>query len=423
MRWMGVLFASLAAMVVSLSAGRLAGRTAAVVAGLAFALSPKIITTAVEIRSYPLFLLTSSCAFYSLIRIVREPGTYSPRWAAWLAVSLLASMYTHFFGVVAALCLWTAALLAVGFQRGRLRPLVTGAVVTALLSVGLLPFVRSSVEMTDHTEPAAHWVQDLVRYPYRLFAHPALGSSGALSALACISFGILVLLALFPVRSSSGPVFALAVSLASGSVMVKSFRVLTPNYSLWMIPGLSILISLVGLSRWPAGPRVGRVAQGLLLGCLLNGVYILERHGSLYAHSPYARLSALMKEPENRKIIVIHDCSEFGISYFPLYFGFGGDLEQYARVSTEPWRLCRLIPGANLAETIRFGDLKPARLVMIRSEWISSTELGQELRGQRPPIPPGPLTQELLRSPEWRLVQSEQIVANSGAVVHIFEPR
>ena len=66
MRWLGVVLVAFATMLVFDAGRRAWGCAAALTAGLLFALSPNVVVNAVEIRSYPLFLLAVSYTHLTL---------------------------------------------------------------------------------------------------------------------------------------------------------------------------------------------------------------------------------------------------------------------------------------------------------------------------------------------------------------------
>ncbi|HVR84334.1 MAG TPA: glycosyltransferase, partial [Planctomycetota bacterium] len=430
LRWLAVLLVAAATIVVARSSGRLGGLAGSTIGGLSFACSPNVLNAAVAIRAYPLFLLTSACSFYAFTRIIAEPRTYQAKWAGWLAFFLVASLYTHFFGLVLAVSLWGAALVAIRLQGGRVGPLLGGVFLTGILSLGLPPFLQSSLEMSSGQEAGGHGPGDVARYLYRFIGHPALGTSLAATVIAGASVAILLVLALCPRRSAAPTLYALAGALAVGvsitigaGLSLKSFKAMQPTYSLWVLPGLSILISMAPLARWPRVGSLGVAVSSLFLAATGYACLVMDTHGTLFSNSPYGRLSPLVKPYLDTKTIVIHDGDQFAISYFPLYFGFGDRLQQFRSASPVPPRICPVTFGGGEGSPIPVAGLDVDRLIVVRSEWLSADDQRRELRGIRPGIPPGPLACVLLESPRWRLVESQQVAANAGAAIHIFERR
>ena len=112
LRWFGVLCTTLATALVFHSAYRAFGVHAACGAGLVFALSPNVTYLAVEIRAYPLFLLTSAGAFHAFLGLL--PCSTDRQTNSWIALILwlLLGIYTHFFGIVLAGSILSVLFLA-----------------------------------------------------------------------------------------------------------------------------------------------------------------------------------------------------------------------------------------------------------------------------------------------------------------------
>ena len=433
LRWMGVVLVALAAYVVGIGAGRLGGPPAGVAAGLAFACSPNVVTTAVEIRAYPLFLLTSACAFAAFLRILREPRTYPSGWAAALTAALAASMYTHFYGLLLATSIWSSALLSVWSQDGRMRPLLLGAAATGLGSLGLVPFVRSSVGMSGDVEAGTSRVGDVGRLAYRFFGHPTLGTSRVATVLALAGAALLLLLALRSPgasrRTAARSIPALAGALAAGflltaiaGLLAAKFDALKPSYSVWMLPGLSILLASV--FTLPAGAlrTAGLAAMTVFVGAQAYASVVLDSHGRAFSHGPYGGLAALLDGRDVKGTVVVHDRDLYGVSYFPLFYGFGSDLRQVVGSSADPDRVTPITFGGGLGESTDLAGLKASRLLIVRTHWMGASDLRDSLRGSPPPRR-GPLAEALDRSSAWRCVSSERIVATAGADVDVLERR
>jgi hypothetical protein len=428
LRWMGLVMVAVAAGVVARTAGRLGGFAGSVAGGLWFALSPNIITAAVEIRPYPLFILTSACSFYAFTRIVSEPRTYAAKWAVWLSVFLIASLYTHFFGLVLSGSLWTACLLLVRLKRGPLRPLLLPAAVTGLMALGLAPFVRWSFEMSGTDAFSGSLFRDTCRLLYRFVGHPALAMSVLANVTACIGFVVVILIALLQRQPSGWTVFALACALASGlgvtvlaAARSHALETLSPRYSLWAFPGLAILASTVVLAKGSAFRTAGVAALTLVLSSFVFADVELEARGTLFAHGPHRRLSSLVRQYQSPGFLVVYEDEEAGIGYFPLLYDFGVALPQYKIISEDSLLIAPIAPTGRIGAPIPLEGEHPLRLMVVHAEWKSGDELRRHLRDRKAFLQPGRLASRLLRSPEWHLVESEEIVATSSALVHIFE--
>ena len=74
------------------AARRAWGLVAGTAGGLLMALSPNVITMGVEIRAYPLLILTAAVAFYGLVRRLSMPaGSDGRRWLAVIAAAGVAA--------------------------------------------------------------------------------------------------------------------------------------------------------------------------------------------------------------------------------------------------------------------------------------------------------------------------------------------
>ena len=150
------------AVAVSFSTARRAvGNRAAVLAALLLGLAPNVVTTGVEIRAYPLFLLEASLGFYCLVRYCSDAPDQSRRWLCRMTVVCIAGIYTHFFGLILAGALLLGAAVASWKRFAELRGPTISIAAVSVCAVGLVPFVRaaSAISGVDpKTRPHARWV-------------------------------------------------------------------------------------------------------------------------------------------------------------------------------------------------------------------------------------------------------------------------
>ncbi|HKS16664.1 MAG TPA: hypothetical protein VJU16_05075 [Planctomycetota bacterium] len=427
MRWLGICLVAIAAMVVARTAGSFSGIGGAFIAGTVFTLSPNVITYAVEIRAYPLFLLTSACSFLAFTKIVLRPADYPARWAVALAAALVASMYTHFYGLFLASGLGGVSLLVVWKHRGPLRPLLLALGVSAALAFGLLPFLTASVSASSGVPSSGAGIREFVRLPYRLMSHPAISISFVAAGLAVLGMAGLLLLAVLSRSPQSRTVrfwaLAPAIGLAatvSGGLFVRGFNALSPSYSIWVVPGMAVLASMAWLSRDRIFRALALGAVSLVIAAQGYGALQLVTRGDLFAHGPHRQLEGLVRRHGAAGLAVLHDTPEYGVAYFPLHYEFGRDLKQYVIVSENPVRVAAILP-AGFGLPTELGGLEASRVIVVRTAWLGAGDLRLETQGRRAPLPPGPIASALTGSAAWRLQEASQVAATAGAAIHVFE--
>ncbi len=80
------------AVVTALTAKRLAGPRAGLVAGLVIALMPSVAKYATEVRSYPIVVLAAAASTLLLVRALERPGG-AGRWAGYAAALMVAGLF------------------------------------------------------------------------------------------------------------------------------------------------------------------------------------------------------------------------------------------------------------------------------------------------------------------------------------------
>ena len=229
LRWFGLCCVAMATALVFDGARRAWGPVAGTAAGLLMALSPNVITTGVEIRAYPLLILTAAGAFYGLVRRLAMPaGSEDRRWLALIAAAGLAASYTHFFGLVVCGGTLLAALVMSRARGERLGPVLVAIAAVAVLAVGLGPFVLNSVTVSEpgqDQQAGAVAIRDrlvnLARLGYRQYGHPSLTVRPAAVAAGTLGFAAAVVAALIvAARRPTGPAAGVAVALGAGAAVV-----------------------------------------------------------------------------------------------------------------------------------------------------------------------------------------------------------
>ncbi|MBU3029979.1 glycosyltransferase family 39 protein [Paracoccus marinaquae] len=350
-------------------------------------LAPGTLVLAGEIRAYPLFLAFGAWAVWAYVGALTRPGT---GWLVALALFSLLAAYTHFFGVVMAALLWLSLLIARWLQGEAILPVLVGGVVTALLCLGLAPFVLAAMQVGEGSADAAgpglaDLIRDLARLAFRLQLHGVHLSHPLLAGTALLGVaGLLVLSLAAGFRSRSDdparvglflllPAVLAFVMLGLLKLTVGSFDVLAPQYNSWIIPlvvlALSIPLTLPGMRP------IAVAFAALLIGANLVADWTLLRNAVAYTHGPGEWVAEAIGSPEDT--VVIHDASSnWGTSYFPVYYLTGGKATQILRQEGQPDRqiLVDGIPEAEPGLAERF----PTRL-FVRSRSLTSSEIGARL--------------------------------------------
>lgn len=431
LRWFGVVCTAAATLLVFRTAYRTWGLPAGAAAGLLFALSPNVATEAVEIRAYPLFLLTSAGVFGALVRLLSDPAGYRPCRLAALVVWGTAAMYTHFYGLVVAGGALLAALVLARARGARPTSVLAAVAVSAVLAAGLAPFALASGRLSEWAPEGDKWIA-LVRLAYRLFAHPATAVSdlavgvcltGAAAALAGAVGGAR--------RRGSEAAAGIGIALAAGLAVVvvanfvqSGFDAARPSYNVWALPGLAL-----GLASGVAAPtawarRAAQVGVGLLLLAHVYGLGQLVENGPAFAHTPHRPVADLIRRLGPDGVVVIHDASpgpsQVGHLYFPIRYEFNGSVPYYD--ATDGPDGVRVVPFPG-----RQGAVDPARLparylVVLRARRVWATEVAGQVKSGVPPLGDGPVAEALDRSGRWARVEDDRFGSFVVVDATVFRP-
>jgi hypothetical protein len=429
LRWFGAVCAAGAAGLVSSAARRAFGRRAGLFAGLFLALSPNACVTAVEIRAYPLFLLTTAGALRTLVVILRAPPPGARR-GIWiqLTVWLIAGMYVHFFGALFGGLVVLGLAVDALTRRRALRPIVVVATILALGLAGLVPFVIASQGLSAVTvRDRRHEVIQLV---YRLIGHPAMAVFPLATVLAFGSAATLLVLAACRLpEGSRGPFRFFALVLAAGiaisaaaNFVVGGFTAAKVSYATWAVPVICLALAAPltrSAGRW-SGIALG--AAVVLLACQGVGIAELARNGDYFAHGPQPRLQRILDGLGQRHPAVIHadPIADYGAAYFPLRFANGPGLAQFvfAEPGTHPPLGIPLDPTSDRwKDQLRdYGSL-----VVVRSEVQSAHQLAEQIHGGDRGFGESRLISALESSPQWRRQGHWLFVSFVAADVTVFE--
>jgi len=320
------------------------GLRAALIAGLLMALSPKLVTTAVEIRAYPI-LLTLSCLQVALL-LWGDVAAKPKRLALFVLLGVL-SGYTHFFGLVATSAYAAAAFLDARDTKGAVRVVLAYGLLL-LLWAGLYPFVAgASTISSTHTDPSVV-LPDVAAFLAQTLGSSAIMVSPLVATLHFASAALLIVLGaigLGRVIARDGlearhePWLGLLVALLAGiavtlvaSLLVASFDALAPRYSVWMLPPLIVLIAIAADGAMAPPGRLARLTRlGALAVLAISAVWaqaLFLSRAEWFIHGPSGVLEQMLAEAP-QPVAVVHVGESWAWGYFPLYRAHRDTLPQW----------------------------------------------------------------------------------------------
>jgi hypothetical protein len=337
MRMLGVTAIALTALLLAATARIAWGAGADVLAMGVFFFSPNTLVASVEIRAYPLFLLTTAGTLYFAVRLSdfssKKPA--SPLLWPGLACCWIAGIYTHFYGLVvsgAVIC----GMAMTSFQRPELRkPLLIWTGAMAVTAVGLLPFVHGATDMGSSGGEGVS-ISGCAKYFYRaLIGHPALGALPGVIFLGMVCFLLMLMVSLMPRRIGQGSCRMLLIVLVAGAVVVfvakiliGKFDALSPSYNLWRLPVLSLLAGSVVAIHSPGWRKTAITAAcGVIVAGVL-GCFSIHRHPEVFRHTPPRELLSLIKS-HAPAALVYESNGPWGHIYYPLIYSEGSWIRNY----------------------------------------------------------------------------------------------
>ncbi len=422
MRLFSLSAASLALCLTFHTTYRAFGQFPALVAGLLFATSPNLIVISVEIRAYALFLLWSVAALWFFWKIVDEKAFLISSYVGVAGFCLLA-IYTHFYGLIFTAVLFIALSISLVKSHRSLLPLLITALATALLSLGVIPFILESLAHPN-TLIQKSVLKDLFRLLYRQMFHASILSS---FAVICSLFGISGLVALAITAARSPFRNALFHLLLIGFILVgildqamRAFEAASPIYNIWMLPIVCRLLSS-GVTWQEQSRRIASFTAVLLtLVGPLYGDYMLINKGSYFSHGRYEEIYKRLQSLSPDLSIIYPGGEVYGMPYFALYYLSNGTLHQYQQPSNL-LQLHRLLKKG-YGEAIPLDRLNSRYLVVIQGSDLSNAELQEEVSRKDPlPLPPAPLVHDLSKAAHWKLIENETLPAFRKLQIFIFE--
>jgi len=402
MRWFGIVITGLAVPPLFMAGRLAAGSLGGVFLVWLMLCAPSMVVQGVEIRAYPLFFTLSAWSVWAFARIAFG-GAVARDWRD-LAVLVLFSVlmaYAHYFGVVAAGCLFAGLFVQRLVTRGAVGAVVVAGLVALVLMAGLWPFVRSAIEMSgpggQPPEPVGVLgaLEDAARLGFRLFVHPVTLISLPLTALLLAGLAVLGLAAgtVLTRRGAArqaGIAVLVPLVLAFGVLtvlrtVIDGFNVLASHYNLWLMPlaGLALCLALRNIGdrpRWWRGLVGGAVA--VVVAVQLASLALLVRNAEEYVHGSGEWVAGMIGD-DPAGTLVIHDgAGVWGHAYFPIYFLTSGQVEQWLRAADGS--LVRLSPTGReplvdpQAEERRF-----TRVVELESRALDSRQRARIARGEK----------------------------------------
>ncbi|MDG3006986.1 glycosyltransferase family 39 protein [Paludisphaera mucosa] len=425
MRIMGVTLKALATLLVFAAGRRTWGTASGAAAALLFGLAPNVVVASVEIRAYPLFMLTSAGLFYCTTRLLDEPAERQPRWLAGMTACAIAGIFTHFFGLVAAGGAFLAALVIAPRRGGRLAPILAACAVVALATGGVAPFVMASVNMTD-SKPEFGTLRNVARFIYRLVFHASMRPSLAATLAAAAGFALAGLACLAPAGRGRDARNGLLIAGVSGILVVvaasryASFNTLATHYSSWIQPVLALLLGSGLAAARPWARRASLVGVAAMLGAVLYGDYTLATRGDAFAHTGFALVDGAVRRFGPEHTVVVYD--EVGNPwdvYAPLRARYGGRPPQFVLTGEEGGRIRLVDYPKKLMET-DLASIPGEYLIVVR--WLnrSSDEVVEQLNGGYREIGDGAASRFLKSSPDWTLVEEGVALAYVAEEIDVF---
>jgi hypothetical protein len=350
----------------AIAAARGMGTWAAVIV-LAFSiLSPKLIATAVEIRSYPIFFAVTCAQVFLFLRLVSTPNSLNRKVLLAFTVLSLIAAYTHFYGLVSSGAFFLALGSAYLGSRSSLIAVGVAFSILIVASVGVFPFAFNAVgvtkQITDSSPMSGNEVigGDYLRYLVGVlwFLFTLFGdSANMMPAFATMLFvggtvGLLaaaVIVAFFHIRKGKPRPFdwLSVAAIAGASVPIlaiivlkifhaKIFDPVVAKYSGWLFAPLMILIasgaiSNTGFRAWDTFGRFAAVGS-MLIGAAIS-TYLFFTHVSMFVHGPQRFVGEIYDGIQGPKAIVYKDDDHWWfLSYVPLFFSHKGEITQYQAV-------------------------------------------------------------------------------------------
>lgn len=420
MRVMSLTFAVTTLLIISHTAYYAFGKRAAVLCSLLFATSPNLVSIAVEIRPYALFLLFVAAGIYFFLKIFKEeinnPWSY-----AGLAISCLGAIYTHFYGFLFTAIAYLLLLFVKLWQRNPIAIIIT-AIITGIASLGALPFIFAAMKLPN-LPIEKNLYYNMTKLTYHLLLHASILYQSLMVLSIIGAIGLFLFSCAGKERNTT---FFLILFLIGGFAAVcyadwhfSSFKASTPSYNIWMLPIFFLILSAgISTERLSLRNITYFFAFFTLLGPLF-GSYQLATHGTIFSHGPYNRLKDLIQS-QQPDVSIVYDKDNYGMPYYALVYLFDGNLPQYEITSYSPLQARRLPDGT----TFDLSKFHQKKLIAVQPQDQSATEIQEQLKNDNiTPLNPGPLVQQLMQSSQWQLEERKTFLALLKLEVFVFEKK
>jgi Dolichyl-phosphate-mannose-protein mannosyltransferase len=444
LRTFGVACVAGAVAVTFSTARRAFDNRAAVLAALLLGLAPNVVTTGVEIRAYPLFLLEASLGFYCLVRYCSDAPDQSRRWLWRMTLVCIAGIYTHFFGLILAGALLLGAAVASWKRFAELRGPTISMAVLSVCAVGLVPFVRAAFAISgaNPNDPTARalglksTVGSIAKLAYHLCAHPATALNAGAVAAAVGGVALLSLVIILRIKSAGVTQWSLAATLGSGlavvvssSLVFRGFDSLAPSYNIWMLPGFYLLLAAGVTGGQRHLRRLAAVGAILLLGANVYTDIQLAIHGGEFAHGTEPQLEALVNRFGGPgKVAIVYEngsgspeaLNAWPFVYFPLAYTYKKALLQYVADDTAAGSVhdCN-VAGPDSSPL----DIARPYLFVIRARQEYTHDLVMQVPGGMVPFGPGPICRLVEKSAQWKHLGEQCFLSLQASQVDIFQSR
>jgi hypothetical protein len=439
LRAFGVVCVSLSVAVTFAAARRGFGTFVAVLTALLLGLAPNVVTNAVEIRAYPIFLLEASFGFYFLVRYASDHAERSGYWLTWMVVTCIAGMFTHLFGVVFAGALIIGAFV-ISLQRFReIRRPAFATAVLAVCGLGLIPFIRAAFAISgngpqEQSVAGKSTLSAIARLVYQLCAHPVTSLNAGAVVAAIVGLLLLLLSLVARLKAVNLKERSLAVALASGLTVValaglvaNGFEPLAPHYNIWILPGLYLLLAAGVASTSRPARQLALVGALLLIGGNVYSDTQLAIHGRNFAHGTEPQLETLVRHfgGPGKVAIVYENGSDlppgynaWPFDYYSLAYIYGKDLPQYVALAAPigSVKQCNL-PSPARSTT----DLARPYIFVVRAQQEYTREIVSQISNGMKPFGPGPFCLLMEKSGLWKHIGQEYFLSLQASQVDIFQ--
>ena len=418
---------------------RFGGRTAIVFASFV-ALSPSLIMTAVEIRSYPIFVaLTALCLTY-FFRLLTEEWRGETRPLAIFASLCALAIYTHLFALAMTGAFFLALLYAHRSDFQRVRKIFVAGAVVGVASIGILPFVLASASLSAGHSVTSSFM-DYVEYVIRLVASPQHLVEPILLGILLLGIGALLSVAIWRLVAdrtdkddqhmiAQGLVIVVCagVSVTVFANMVQStLFTIKSSYSVWLTP-IIFLLAAIGYSTstpiavWNRYLRHGFLALAILGALSVNIIFLI--YAQYFVHGPSGQIAKVVDRAEGRVGVIYVDATTSPYGAFPLQLRYNLALPQFSvieelgRSRYEKFEHPKRTPPQqlNMAQLAEYDSL-----IFVKIKLQPSSEVGAAIKSGAFEIGPSSVVEEFNRSTDWRLTSTIQSPGNYAYGIWTFE--